>query len=114
MTQKITLINPHHGVAWNRMLDCMITDMPRTTRILYSTGKLFDCLDRFIAMITVYRGQMQNAGTPKTEAELILLRKVIPDGILEKENNIALSQQYVDELKNTIADLPEVIKEIEV
>ena len=114
MGQEITLINPHHGVAWRRQLDWMIHTHPAITKEMFLKDELFEYLNTFIAYIGVYRGAMLTKGIPKTVAEENIATRLIGAERMMNSKNKPLTKKFVNNIIDRIESLEECVVTIEV
>lgn len=112
--QSITIINSHQGVAWNRHLYWLFENMPDTVESMYKKGELFDHLDRFVALITVYRSNYQRQGLTKEEAEFEIVKKALGQTVFEAETCQLLNPSIEESILDDISKMEDNIKTIEV
>ena len=106
MGQEITLINPHHGVAWRRHLDWMIHTHPAITKEMFLKGELFEYLNTFIAYIGVYRGAMLTKGIPKTVAEENIAARLIgAERMMKSGQGLPLDSHIIELINDSVESM---------
>lgn len=101
-SEKVKIVNPHHGVKWKEILALLKEEQPGALNILMEVGSLIDYLDSCVAHIVVHRHKLLNSGIPRQEAEKMIIYKLLPTEIHNKKGR--LKEQALEDLLSSLED----------
>ena len=110
--QKITLVNPHEGVAWNEHLRWLMGHRGSIAWAIYCGEQLVEYLNAFVAHRVQYKGTLMNSGMTLDEANLHLMSKLLQQFDSHHDNSV--TQEQEEEILRFVSGLEPQTYEVEV